>query len=520
MPTKIPGQSGFAVERVSSMDERVIGTFTDSNHLNAIQGSAPSKYDKDIISLYTQSDFYANDFLNMITKSTPFTIDSNSDSWTWKVGVPYKYNKIVAVPAATDSNPTPGIDESIIELIFERPSFQKNDVISADKRYGDALIVVSDPQPVSTGSLYALKLTGSNVTSTTSADKRFLVPGQTYEQIDQITGEFTQDLGGLDIVGQELTLVDSLSAGWGLKHSITSWADQRVLRSPLAKDGRGRDLDLIVFKQYALNEMGKKQVIGFRWEPFIESMLRKKMLDLKVSRMIWGKGGYSTENTGKQEVRKHTEGIYHKMKRDAHTVEFNRGGFSLGLLRDTFGDLFYRRVDMKNRRVKLFTNEAGIALFRQANKEDLFRMGLTIQVDIKDYKSNPMVVHPDFDLMYSMESGVVEVSHLRELDLPYSQADFDLNKRSAPIFFVFDLTNPDGGLNNNIRTVRNSGQPGMTWGYIDGRRHHLGFAASQGMSSASMEPGYQMWYEDREDVFIEDMSRVVVIEETGSPFNL
>jgi hypothetical protein len=26
------------------------------------------------------------------------------------------------------------------------------------------------------------------------------------------------------------------------------------------------------------------------------------------------------------------------------------------------------------------------------------------------------------------------------------------------------------------------GAPSMTWGYIDGTRHHLGFAKSQGMS--------------------------------------
>lgn len=507
---KVPGYSGHVVQRHSSMNEQVIGKFTDSNHLSMIQNSKPTPYDKDVISLFTQSGFYSNDFLNMINKSTPFYIDSNTDQFMWKVGMPYRFNKIIQVPTETQANATPGIDESTFTLVFERPSFQINDVITPDKRFGDALIVVSDPIPVGTGAMYHLKLTGANVTATTSADKSWFIEGQTYFRVDQITGEFTQNLGGLDNAGQELTLVDSLSAGWGLEHTVTKWADQRTL-----KDEKGRPLDLITYNNYVIGEDGKPKVIGFRWEPFIDAELRKEMLRIKAERAIWGRGGYSLEKTGKQEVRKHTEGVYHKMKRDGNYIPFQKGTFSLNLIREALGDLFYRRVDMGKRRAKLFTNEAGIALFRQANKDDLMAMGLTVMVDIKEYGRDPKVVHPGFDMMFSMETGEVEVSHLKELDLPWSQMDFDFNRKSSPIFFIFDITNPDGGLSNNIRTVRQSGAPSMTWGYINGRQHHMGFAASQGMNSASKQPGYTIWYEDREDIFIEDMSRVVIIEEVG-----
>ena len=513
MPT-LPGHIGISIGRASSYDERVLGKFTDANHLDSLRSAEPAMYDKKMFSLFTNSEYYSNDFLNMIYKAEPYYIRSNSDSWQWDVSLPYKFNQIVAIPDSTAANINNlGKDESTFTLVFERASFQINDIITADKRWGDALIIKSDPKPYGVNALYEVALTGENVTNTTVAQSRFIRVGQSYEQVDNITGEFTQTLSGLDNFGDKLTLVESLSAGWGVQHHITKWADQRTLR-----DSMGRPLDLIAYTQYKMGENGKKETLGVRWEPFIESEIRKKMLRLKTQRMIWGFGGQSTEKTGKQEVRKHTQGIYHKAKNHGHHITFNRGGFTINLLRDVFGDLFYRRVDVKNRMVKLFTNEAGISLFRNANKEDLLASGLTLVADGRfiEGSGQNMMVNYGFDMMYSMETGKVQVSHLRELDEPQSQLDFNLNKKSAPIFFVFDITNPDGGLQNNIREVRLEGNPSQTWGYVDGRMHHLGFAASQGMSSSSMDPGYKIWYEDRADLFVEDLSKTLIIEEQPS----
>ena len=57
------------------------------------------------------------------------------------------------------------------------------------------------------------------------------------------------------------------------------------------------------------------------------------------------------------------------------------------------------------------------------------------------------------------------------------------------------------------------GSPSMPLVYIYGIRLHLRFAKSQGMSSANKFPGYEIWMKDRCDVFIEDLSRTVLIEE-------
>jgi hypothetical protein len=106
------------------------------------------------------------------------------------------------------------------------------------------------------------------------------------------------------------------------------------------------------------------------------------------------------------------------------------------------------------------------------------------------------------------------VSHLLELDLPQTNLEFGANKKSTPIFMVFDVSPAgDGMLSDNVREVRRAGTPAMTWGYIDGRRSHLGAMASQGFQAANKFPGYEIWMEDRSSIFIEDMSKVVLIEE-------
>lgn len=510
----LPGQMGFIAGRYSSMDGRAVGKFTDSNHISALHRSNPSMYDKEIISLYTQTSLFSNDFLEMINKSTPYYINSNNDSWQWKVNVPYQFAKIVAVPDATASAAAPGIDGQEFELVFDRAAFQKNDVITANRMYGDSLVATSDPRPYNGRSfIQSFVLATTQNANVTSAQKVWLQEGIEYEQIDNVIGELDQDLSGLDKFGDWIQMQESLSSGYGVEHTITSWADARTL-----KDENGKPLDIVTYAQYRANEVGKPEVIGMRWEPLIEQQMRRKMLEIKVKRMLWGKGGSVQTRANQQNVKRVTEGVYSKMRNYGNLVQYNRGDFSINLLRDVFGDLFYRRVDIPNRRVKLFTNEAGIQIFRQANKDDLLASGLTVIADSRFIKGSGqnMMVDYGFDMLYTMETGTVEVSHLKELDLPQTNSEMGQGKKSTPVFLVFDLTSPDGGLQNNIREVRQEGQPSMTWGYIDGRRHHLGFAASQGMSSSSKNPGYTMWMEDRADVFIEDLSRTVIIEEIPS----
>jgi hypothetical protein len=508
----IPGSPGFLYARTSSMDKRVVGKLTDSNHLESFHSTEPADYDKKIISLYTQSSLYSNDFLDMINKSTPYYIDNNSDAWKWKINVPYKFPKIIDIPTSTGDLLQPGIDGQEFQAVLDTSEFSLNSIVSVGSRqYGPRWYVVKDPQPWSNGFLYTFTLVSENplvdyVSST------FLQIGLELELIDGSIGEFDQDLLGLPRLGEEITMFESLSSGYGFEHTNTKWADERML-----KDAAGKPLDILVYAPQRRNQLPLTRN-DVKWEPFVEFWMRKSMLELKVKRMIWGKPGTVKTKGGKQEVKRVSAGVYHRMRNNGNMTQYNRGEFSGNLIRSVFGDLYYRRVDVKDRHVKMYTNEAGFDTFQQAVKTDALNSGLTFMADSGNRylqgEGQNITYNFAFDSMVTRETGRVELIHLKELDLPQTNLEFGQNKKSTPVFMVFDVSpNSDGSLLNNIREVRMQGSPSMTWGYIDGRAHHLGFAKSQGMSSANKFPGYTLWMEDRCDVFIEDLSRTVLIEE-------
>jgi len=501
-------QPGFqGVKAVDMSFKSHPGKFTDTNHLYQLTLDEPTEYDRKIIDIYTQSFLKpTNDFINMINKSDPWMIDG--ETFTWDLNVPFEPTVLIEIPAQTATDISAlGADGKVFTLVFSRP-FQLNNVIMSNVMHGDAFLVVSEARPYNSGFAVDLQLTGATVTKTTVAQSRWIVEGQEFTCTDHITGEFDEELAGIDIQGRKIKMVDTFAAGYGVEHTVTKWADQRTIR-----DDKGNIKDIIAYTQYTLDDQLKPRIIGQRWESYADKKSRDKMLELRMHRALWGKGGQSQTRGNRNEVRKHIEGIYPKMRRFGQYNDFNKGQFSAHLLRQQIGDLFYGRVEMADRRVKLYTNESGLSLFNEVMLEDMKQAGFTLVADNRFIKGTGqhMMANYAFDMMFSMETGVVEVSHLKDLDLRYGFAQTAVSRKTPPIFFIFDITNPDGGMQNNIREIRQKGNPSMTYGYIPGRQSPFG--NMQGGMSASKKPGYTMWFEDRFDIFIEDLSKVVVFEQ-------
>lgn len=507
--SQIPGYVGYHAERISSFDQRAIGKFTDTNHLYSLHDLKPSEYDKKIISLYTQTSLYSNDFLNMLNQSTPMLIDS--ESWFWKVGVPYRYPVILSIPTTTQNMAQPGIDGQPFQFISDKPFFIHQNV-TPDRRYGSQWYIIQDPEPVGAGWLHTATLV-TNSPRTDYVDSRWLRPGTNLQVVDIHVGEFDQELPGLPELGQKITLYETMAAGYGFQHSITKWANQLSL-----KDEKGNPKNVMVYTKYRVNETGKPQALDVRWEPFVETLMRQHMSDLKVQRFIWGKPGTSQSYGTQQEVKKSMEGLYWKIRNHGHYVTYNRGEFTINLMRSVYGDLFYRRVDIQDRKVRVYTNEAGMEVFSTALKQDMMGSGLTVVAGVNDKfikgEGQNLTVDYRFNKLITLDTGPIELIHLKELDQPQTNEEYGQNKKSTPVFLVFDISpESDGTPKNNIREIRLRQAPSMTWGYINGRTHYQGHQASQGMISSSMDPKTTVWMEDRCDLFVEDLSRMVLIEE-------
>lgn len=510
----VPGFTGLFAGRISSMDKRAIGKFTDSNHLESFHRTAPSDYDKKIISLYTQTSLYSNDFLQMLDKSTPFYLDGMTDTWRWEIEKPYMFPKIIDIPQTTLDQTNIGIDGKEFECVFDT-KIAKNSIISLGSRiHGQQFYISSDPIPYNRGWLNKCTLVSDNPT-VDSVYRPYFVQGVDVQVINGSIGEFDQDLLGLDRLADRLEMFETLGSAYGKEHTITGWADdKRVSGGP--KDVFGNPQDIIYYANVRNGKIESRSDV--KWEPFIEFLMRKEMLELKVNRMFFAKPGYARTNGGKQELKKISAGIIHRMRKSGNYVPYNRGELTINLIRTVFGDLFYRRVSMGKRQVKMYTNEAGFDAFQQAVKNDALASGLVLNAGDNDKfisgSGQHLRLDYAFDSFVSRETGIVSLIHLTELDLPQTNLEFGQNKKSTPIFLVFDVSPGSGGeLVNNIREVRRANRPNMLWSYIDGRRSHLGAFASQGHNAANKMDAYTITMDDRCDVFIEDMSRTVLIEE-------
>ena len=515
----IPGFTGFQYARFSSNNRRAIGKFTDANHLQAIQETDPADYDKKIIQIYTQSALYSNDFLDMINRTTPYYID-HGETWKWKIEVPFQFSKIVQIPDSTAALSQVGLDGQEFTIVLDSSEFSKNEtIILGHRQYGPQLAIVQDPVPYGRAFLYTCTYITDNPMSD-YLDPTFLQVGIDVLPGTSVIGQFDTDLPGLGRMVDSIELFESLSSSFGRSHTVTKWADEEILHQ---RDQDGNLLDMVSYFPQYRNSTQKISPSDMRWEPFIEMLLRKRMIEDKVTKMIYGRAGTVRTNGSKQEYKHLSDGVYQRMRKHGNYLSYNRGEFSNNLVRSIFGDLFYRRVDMANRKVKLYTNEAGMDTWEQALKMDAQNSGITLMSQIPavqqgpikaDDKSRHLVYSWAFDQTVTRETGTIEVVHLKELDQPQTNLEYGQNKKSTPVYMVFNVSpDSDGSFQGNIREVRKKGAPNMTWGYVDGRQSHLGHFKSQGMSSANMFPGYQIWFEDRADVFVEDLSRCVLIEE-------
>jgi hypothetical protein len=298
---------------------------------------------------------------------------------------------------------------------------------------------------------------------------------------------------------------------YGVEASVTKWAlmTKEGKREEIAKDPYGRYKDIQYFSISDRNEPGKSVMF---WENSFDTLLRIEMLKMRSNKLIWGRKGLNRDENGNPVYS--SPGLWEQLHY-GNVHYYSRGQFGPNLFRRILGDLFHGRVDVKDRRALVYTNEAGFDLVSKSLKTDAMNQGFTFNAEKYVTGTDNMNLGVQFDFSYfiTRETGRVEFKHLKQLDLPSMNNYYGMTARKAtPVFMIFDVTS-QGGKPTNVRQVKLRSRPSMTFGYIAGRVHPNGFGSMQGMQSANKNPWYQLWMEDFCGVFIEDKTRTVLLKE-------
>jgi len=482
-----------------------LNKLTDKNFVETMLRTKPDQYDKMMIRLFTDTKLYSNDLIDLVMKSgKPFSVNDPNGVFTYKIKKRAELPKVVAAYSAgtTSALPAkPGIDGQEFDVIFDKQVFAVNDIITSHRYEQEVQIqIVNEGERFQNAFRYRCRAAGAN--SADFVSSRFLTVGVEYFKVGNVLGEFSTSFSGLGLFDGHLEVMADVLNQYGVEHTITDWADATKLGAQT--DASGNPLDITYYSVTdPMAEGEKTKIVG--WEPTVSRLLRMEMLRMRANMLMWGRQGNTKDEKGRPTRLK--PGLWQQLHL-GNVIYYDRGQFSLNLLRSAIGDLFYNRVKVADRYVKVYTNRAGMELASSAMRKDFnnsnFMLSADKFMDGKDRLKQGYALQ--FDHFMTTETGPVEFIELEQLNEHATFLELGPNKKVPPIFIIMDVSNEGG---SNIREVKLSTRPNMYYQYIPGS---VGFGSQQTVI-ANKDPYSTYIMKDFCGIFLEDPTRTVIIKE-------
>ena len=475
-----------------------LGKLTDKNFVETMLRTKPDQYDKMMIRLFTDTKLYKNDLLDLVMKTgKPFMVNDPNGVFTYKIKKRAELPKIIVSTSAT----YPGRDGSTFELVFDKNVFVVNDIITAHRYEQETQIqIVSEGEKHQNGFKY--KCTAVGASSSDYVAATFLAVGVEYFKIGNVLGEYTTSFSSLGLFDGNLEVMADVLQQYGVEHTITDWADATKLG--MQTDAAGNPMDITYYSvSDPMAEGEKTKIVG--WEPTVSRLLRMEMLRMKANTLMWGRQGNGKDEKGRPTRAK--QGLWQQLHL-GNVIYYDRGQFSLNLIRTAIGDLFYNRVLLKDRSVKIYTNRSGMELASTAIRKDFNGQNFTVSADkFLDGKDRTKQGYAfQFDHFMTTETGPVEFVELEQLNEHATFLELGPNKKTPPIFIILDVSGQEDA---GIREVKLSTRPNMYYQYIAGS---VGFGAQQ-TSIANKDPYSTYIMKDFCGIFLEDPTKTVIIKE-------
>lgn len=356
MPNQnIPRVNGRVVANAhmtsSFYSKNALGKFTEKNFVETMLRTKPDQYDKMMLRLFTDTQLYSNDLLDTVMKSEkPYMVNDPNGIFTYKIKKRSELPKIIVGFASGENK---GADGTEFTLVFDKNAFSVNDIITAHRYEQETQVqIVSEGERHQNGWKYTCRAASANASDTVSG--RFLTVGTEYFKITNVLGEYTTSFSGLGLFDGNLEVMADVLNQYGVEHTITDWADATKLGMPT--DASGNPMDITYYSVTDPNATSEKtKIVG--WEPTVSRLLRMEMMRMKANMLMWGRQGNTVDEKGRPTRLK--SGLWQQLHL-GNVIHYDKGQFSLNLIRTAIGDLFYNRVKLADRRVKVYTNRSGM----------------------------------------------------------------------------------------------------------------------------------------------------------------
>jgi hypothetical protein len=477
-----------------------LGKLTDKNFVETMLRTKPDQYDKMMIRLFTDTKLYSNDLIDLVMKSgKPFMVNDPNGVFTYKIKKRAELPKVIVNLASSIAKP--GIDGQEFEIVFDKNVFVVNDIITAHRYEQETQIqIVNEGEKYQNGFKFRARAIGAS--GSDFVNQRFLQVGTEYFKIGNILGEYTTSFSSLGLFDGNLEVMADVLQQYGVEHTITDWADATKLG--MQTDASGNPLDITYYSVTDPMAMGEKtKIVG--WEPTVSRLLRMEMMRMKANTLMWGRQGNAKDEKGRPTRAK--QGLWQQLHL-GNVIYYDRGQFSLNLIRAAVGDLFYNRVLIKDRSVKIYTNRSGMELAATAIRKDFNGQNFMVDagkfMDGKDRLKQGYAFQ--FDHFMTTETGPVEFVELEQLNEHATFLELGPNKKTPPIFIILDISGQDDA---GIREVKLATRPNMYYQYIPGS---VGFGGQQTVV-ASKDPYSTYMMKDFAGIFLEDPTKSVIIKE-------
>jgi hypothetical protein len=477
-----------------------LNKFTDKNFVETMLRTKPEQYDKLMIRLFTDTRLYSNDLLDTVMKSEkPFMVNDPNGVFTYKIKKRAELPKVIVNLASAIAKP--GVDGQEFEIVFDKNAFAVNDIITAHRYEQETQIqIVSEGERYQNG--YKFRCRAANANASDYVNQRFLAIGVEYFKVGNVLGEYTTSFSGLGLFDGNLEVMADVLNQYGVEHTITDWADATKLG--MQTDASGNPMDITYYSVTdPMAEGEKTKIVG--WEPTVSRLLRMEMLRMKANMLMWGRQGNTKDEKGRPTRLK--AGLWQQLHL-GNVIYYDKGQFSLNLIRSAVGDLFYNRVKIEDRKVKIYTNRAGMELASTAIRKDFNGQNFMVPgdkfMDGKDRLKQGYALQ--FDHFMTVETGEVQFVELEQLNMHATFLELGPNKKTPPIFIILDLSGSEG---SGIREVKLATRPNMYYQYIPGS---VGFGSQQTVI-ANKDPYSTYIMKDFAGIFLEDPTKSVIIKE-------